>query len=52
VSAKIVPAIAALANSREASEDTGGAMDRMMWELVRPYAPIAEALGNSTAFSL
>jgi CubicO group peptidase (beta-lactamase class C family) len=26
---------AALANSREASADTGGAMDRMMWELVR-----------------
>jgi CubicO group peptidase (beta-lactamase class C family) len=26
---------AALANSREASGDTGGAMDRMMWELVR-----------------
>ena len=25
---------AALANSREASGDTGGAMDRMMWELV------------------
>jgi CubicO group peptidase (beta-lactamase class C family) len=26
---------AALANSREASGDTGGAMDRMMWDLVR-----------------
>jgi len=26
---------AALGNSREASGDTGGAMDRMMWELVR-----------------
>jgi CubicO group peptidase (beta-lactamase class C family) len=26
---------AALANSREVSEDTGGAMDRMMWDLVR-----------------
>lgn len=26
---------AALANSREASGDTGGAMDRMMWDMVR-----------------
>jgi hypothetical protein len=26
---------AALANTREASGDTGGAMDRMMWDLVR-----------------
>jgi CubicO group peptidase (beta-lactamase class C family) len=26
---------AALANTREASVDTGGAMDRMMWDLVR-----------------
>src|SRR5580692_10796022 len=26
---------AALANSREASGDTGGAMDKMMWDLVR-----------------